>query len=177
MRKSRRILYILFWATMLGFYASSQADESLTLIENPPFAPAFSLPNMDGELFSLEHYKGKIVIINFWATWCPPCREELPSMNRAWHKLKQQNDNIAMIAINVGEDEDTIFSFMANYPIEFQVLLDKTGEIIKQWPIKGLPTTFVVDSKGRLYYRAIGGREWDDNKLLDLIKSIKTDGQ
>lgn len=146
------------------------AEESLTLLKHRPVAPDFNLMDMDGNSFSLTQYRGKPVIINFWATWCPPCREELPSMNRAWHKIK--NDNIAMIAINVGEDEDTIFSFMANYPIDFLVLLDQSAKTIKQWPIKGLPTTFVVDPDGQLYYRAIGGREWDSDRLLDQVRAL-----
>ena len=92
-------------------------------------------------------------------------------MNRAWHKIK--DDNIAMIAINVGEDEDTIFSFMGDYPIDFQVLLDQSGDVINKWPIKGLPTTFVLDPKGHLYYRAIGGREWDSDSILKLVRDIQ----
>ncbi len=160
-------LYLIIGSLLTVCYA----EESLTLIKQNPAAPDFTLPDMDGEMFSLSSYKGKTVIINFWATWCPPCREELPSMNRAWHKIK--DDNIAMIAINVGEDEDTIFSFMGDYPIDFQVLLDQSGEIINKWPVKGLPTTFVLDPKGHLHYRAIGGREWDSDSILDLVRAIQ----
>lgn len=80
-------------------------------------------------------------------------------------KLKQQWNN-------VGEDEDTIFSFMGDYPIDFQVLLDLSGETIKKWPVKGLPTTFVVDPEGRLYYRAVGGREWDADNLLEQVVAL-----
>ena len=164
-------LFLFLFLLFSSFLNSSYAEETLTLVKNHPTAPQFTLPDMDGEMFSLSSYKGKTVIINFWATWCPPCREELPSMNRAWAKIK--DGNIAMIAINVGEDEDTIFSFMGDYPIDFQVLLDQSGEVIKQWPIKGLPTTFVIDPQGRLYYRAIGGREWDSNALLEMITAIQ----
>jgi len=92
-------------------------------------------------------------------------------MNRGWAKIKDQG--IAMIAINVGEDEETIFSFMGDYPIDFQVLLDQSGQTIQRWPIKGLPTTFVIDPEGRLVYRAIGGREWDADELLDLVRKLK----
>ena len=162
---------LLLVTLSISFLTTSHAEETLSLIKKHPAAPNFTLPDMDGDMFSMSDYKGKTVIINFWATWCPPCREELPSMNRAWQKIK--DNNIAMIAINVGEDEDTIFSFMGDYPIDFQVLLDQSGEVINQWPIKGLPTTFVVDPAGRLYYRAIGGREWDSDSLLNMISAIK----
>ena len=162
---------LLLVSLSLSYSVTAHAEETLSLIESHPAAPGFTLVDMDGEIFSLSDYKGRTVIINFWATWCPPCREELPSMNRAWQKLKDKN--IAMIAVNVGEDEDTIFSFMGDYPIDFQVLLDQSGEVINQWPIKGLPTTFVIDPKGRLYYRAIGGREWDSDSLLHMITAIE----
>ena len=78
-----------------------------------------------------------------------------------------------MIAINVGEDEDTIFAFSGEYPIDFTVLLDQSGDEIKKWPIKGLPTTFVLDPSGRIIYQAIGGREWDDDLILDKVRQLR----
>ena len=161
--------YIVAFLLLLS-YGQGLSAQSLTELSNKPQAPAFNLQDMDGEKFSLATYKGKVLIVNFWATWCPPCRAELPSMNRGWDKIK--NENIEMIAINVGEDEDTIYSFMADYPINFKVLLDQSGDIISQWPIKGLPTTFVVDAEGRIVYRAIGGREWDSDKLLNMVRAL-----
>lgn len=152
--------------------ASSQISTApLTKLDKPIPAPDFSLVDMDGETHTLASYKGKPLIINFWATWCPPCRAELPSMNRGWAKIK--DEGIAMVAVNVGEDEDTIFAFSGDYPIDFTVLLDKSGEIINKWPIKGLPTTFVLDKQGKLVYRAIGGREWDSDELLNIVRDLK----
>ena len=135
-------------------------------------APDFILRDMDGNRFSLADYRGKPVIINFWASWCPPCREEMPSMQRAWEKL--QHEDILLLAINVGEDEDTIFQFTANYPVDFPLLLDQDSAVTGEWPVKGLPTTYVVDPKGDLVYRAIGGREWDDDDLLDQVRALRT---
>ena len=153
------------------FSNPSLARESLTPLTKQPAAPDFKLPDMDGEMFTMQQYRGKPVIVNFWATWCPPCREELPSMNRAWEKVKDQG--IEMLAINVGEDEETIFRFMADYPIDFQVLLDETSNATQKWPMKGLPTTFVIDPQGKIVYRAIGGREWDADKLLDPVRALR----
>lgn len=151
---------------------SSWAGQSMKEFKEKKPAPSFTLQDMDGESHSLSDYRGKIVIINFWATWCPPCRAELPSMNRAWKKVK--DDNIEMLAINVGEDEDTIFTFLGDNPIDFPVLLDETGDMIKTWPVRGLPTTFVLDSEGRLVYQAIGGREWDSDALLEKVRMLGT---
>jgi len=143
----------------------------LDTIASKPRAPDFALVDEDGDIHRLSDYKGKPVILNFWATWCPPCREEIPSMNRAWKKIK--DEGIEMIAINVGEDEDTIFAFTAEYPIDFQVLLDESGEMMKKWPVKGLPTTFILDIRGHIVYRATGGREWDADELLDKVRKLK----
>lgn len=150
---------------------NAKPSQSLTALKDKPKAPSFKLIDMDDVTHTLAEFKGKPVIINFWATWCPPCREELPSMNRAWKKVK--DDGIAMIAINVGEDEDTIFAFSGEFPIDFMVLLDEKGEEINKWPIKGLPTTFVLDPQGRIVYQAVGGREWDDDDLLNKVRALK----
>lgn len=169
-------LATLFASLVLFLMTGTQvrAYESLTPLSDKPAAPDFLLRDMDEGIHKLSDYKGKPVIVNFWATWCPPCRAELPSMNRAWKKVK--DEGIQMIAINVGEDEDTIFAFSGDYPIDFTVLLDETGEEINNWPIKGLPTTFVIDPQGRIAYKAVGGREWDNDKLLDLVRGLKVKG-
>ncbi|MCP3852592.1 MAG: TlpA family protein disulfide reductase [Gammaproteobacteria bacterium] len=146
------------------------AEQSLYAFPKPQMAPDFSLYDMDGEKHSLADFKGKTVIVNFWATWCPPCREEMPSMERAWNKLKDHD--VIMLAINVGEDEDTVFTFLGDYPVSFTILFDTSGTMIEQWPVKGLPTTFVVSPEGKLVYRAIGGREWDDADLLKKVQEL-----
>lgn len=161
------ILLLLFVQSALA----QQAGEGLTALTDLPEAPDFQLTDMDGNIHHLSDYKGRVVIVNFWATWCPPCREEMPSMQRAWGQL--QKEGILMLGINVGEDEDTIFQFSANYPVDFPLLLDLDSTVINQWPVMGLPTTFVVDTKGRIAYRAIGGREWDDPELLALVRALK----
>lgn len=150
---------------------ASQAEQTLTAIPGRVMAPDFSLPDTTGAMHKLSDYRGKVVIINFWTTWCPPCREELPSMNRAWHKIR--DEGIAMLALNMGEDEDTIFIFSADYPTDFPVLMDQSGEVIEQWPVKGLPTTYVIAPDGRIAYRAIGSREWDDADLLDKVRALQ----
>ena len=151
---------------------AEQQPQLLQKIPDQPPAPDFSLVDMEGVKHKLSDYRGRVVVVNFWATWCPPCREEMPAMERAWQQLRTQD--VAMLAINVGEDEDTIFEFTANYPVEFPLLLDTTSAVISAWPVRGLPTTFVIDPAGRLVYRAIGGREWDAPELIQQILALKT---
>ncbi len=166
-----RILIILFLIALSAFSSAQQAGKGLTKLSEISPAPDFLLTDLDGNQHRLSDYRGQVLIINFWATWCPPCRDEMPSMQRAWEQLEKED--ILMLGINVGEDEDIIFQFTANYPVEFPLLMDRDSKTIDQWPVNGLPTTFVVDPKGEIVYRAIGGREWDDLKLLDLVRALK----
>lgn len=147
------------------------AEQTLAPVPGGVPAPDFVLQDTEGNTQRLSDYRGKPVIINFWATWCPPCREEIPSMNRAWHILEKED--VAMLAVNMGEDEDTIFIFTADYTADFPILMDRDGTVIEQWPVKGLPTTYVVAPDGTIAYRAIGSREWDDQRLLDKIRELK----
>ena len=151
-------------------YAEQQIQLLQKIPDRPP-APDFNLVDMDAVVHTLSDYRGRVVVVNFWATWCPPCREEMPAMERAWQQLRKQD--VMMLAINVGEDEDTVFEFTANYPVEFPLLLDTTSAVISAWPVRGLPTTFVIDPEGRLVYRAIGGREWDAPELIRQILELK----
>jgi peroxiredoxin len=166
-----RILVILLLVVLSAFSSAQQAGKGLTKLPEIIQAPDFLLTDLDGNQHRLSDYRGKVVIINFWATWCPPCRAEMPSMQRAWEQLEKEG--ILMLGINVGEDEEIIFQFTANYPVEFPLLMDLDSKVINQWPVNGLPTTFVVDPKGEIVYRAIGGREWDDLQLLDLVRALK----
>ena len=140
-------------------------------VPGKPLAADFELKDTNGEIHVLKDYRGRVVIVNFWATWCPPCRFELPSMERAYAKL--QKDDIEILAINVGESEDIIFTFTADYPVTFPLLMDLNSSVINRYPVIGLPTTYVVDPKGHLVYRAIGTREWDNKKLLEKIRALK----
>ncbi len=151
--------------------AAQQAGSGLVRIDPPAQAPDFELFDLDGGSYRLSDYRGQVVIINFWATWCPPCREEMPSMQRAWEVL--QGEGILLLGINVGEDEDTIFQFTADYPVDFPLLMDLDSRVIGQWPVRGLPTTFVVDPAGRIVHRAVGSREWDDPALLEQVRSLR----
>lgn len=167
---TRTLIILLLFAFSSPSFAQ-QAGKGLTKLTEASQAPDFVLYDLDGNQHRLSDYRGQVVIINFWATWCPPCRAEMPSMQRAWGQLEKEG--ILMLGIDVGEDEDTIFQFTANYPVEFPLLMDSDSRITNQWPVRGLPTTFVIDPKGVIVYRAIGGREWDDPALLAMVRALK----
>ena len=156
-------LFLVFHAATLF-----AAAPSFPPVAKPFAAYDFSVNDIDGTQYRLSDYRGKVVVLNFWATWCPPCREEMPAMNRAHHKL--QNDKVVILAINVGEDEDTIFEFTGNYPVDFPLLMDRDGKVIKSYPVMGLPTTYIISPTGIVTHRTVGGRVWDDDKLLNELR-------
>ncbi len=171
MRRQLTTTLLMLCTLLFQPVQAAGGSQLLQALPERPKASDFQLTDLDGTEHRLSSYRGRVVIVNFWATWCPPCREEMPSMQRAWELLEPEG--IAMLAINIGEDEDTIFQFTANFPVEFPLLLDQDSATIQSWPVRGLPTTYVVDPQGRLAYRAIGGRAWDDPVLLDMVRALK----
>lgn len=155
----------------LAVAADPDAKPPLDPIPDKPAAPAFELQGADGKTYRLADMQGKPVIVNFWATWCPPCRAEMPSMQRAWQQLK--DDGVLMVAVNVGEGKDEIAGFLEQVPVDFPLPMDTDMSVTQSWPMTGLPTTFVVDPQGRLVYRAQGEREWDDPDLLELVRGLR----
>jgi peroxiredoxin len=153
--------------------AAADGADLLDSIPDKPTAPAFELRGANGELYRLSQWRGQPVIVNFWATWCPPCRAEMPSMQRAWEQL--QEAGVVLIAINVGEDQGEIADFLEQVPVSFPLPMDTDMRVSQSWPMKGLPTTFVVDPEGRLVYRAQGEREWDDPALMDVVLGLRQD--
>jgi peroxiredoxin len=168
----RPFRFVLFAAALALLPAVVQAAaQGLTAVPARPLAPEFELRDPDGNIHRMSDYRGRVAIVNFWATWCPPCRAEMPSMQRAWEQIEAEG--ILMIGINVGEDLGTVNAFTEEYPVTFPLLLDEDAKVTGEWPVRGMPTTFVVDTGGRIVYRAIGEREWDDPDLLDSVRNLQ----
>lgn len=153
-------------------FAEAAVRLTLQRIDGGEPAPPFTLPDLDGKPVRFADFKNKVVVVNFWATWCPPCRQEIPSMERAWKRLK--DEDVALLAIHVGGDMDKIWAFANEFNISFPVLVDTSSKVSREWRTIGLPTTFVVAPDGRKALRAIGDREWDHPAILGEILSLRT---
>ncbi|CRI63995.1 putative Thiol-disulfide oxidoreductase resA [Thiocapsa sp. KS1] len=151
---------------------ATDEPQTLTPMSEDIQAPEFDLQGPAGEPQRLLDHRGKPIILNFWATWCPPCRAEMPSMQRAHETVT--DEGISVIAVNVGEDAETIARFLSETDVDFPIPMDLDSEVVQSYPVKGLPTTFVIDPEGRLVYSATGEREWDDPALLDQVRALKT---
>jgi thiol-disulfide isomerase/thioredoxin len=138
----------------------------------PKPAPALALPDLDGKAHDLASLKGKVVLINFWATWCPPCRREMPSMERLQQALA--GEPFVVLAVDVGEDADTIEAFTSQFDTvpTFPILLDTRSRAMQAWKVAGLPTTYLVDKQGRIVASAIGGREFDHPGMIEAISDL-----
>ena len=133
-------------------------------------APNFKLDDIDGEPFELKQTRGKWVFLHFWASWCGPCKIEMPTIENLISNIK--SDKFKVVMVNTAEDDDTIFTFLGAIGIESTSLMDTDGEITDKYKPRGLPTTFLIDPTGRIRYQAIGGREWDKKEYLKFIKDL-----
>ena len=131
-------------------------------------APTLRLNDDDGKAVDLAQYRGRVVLVNFWASWCPPCRKEFPSLSRVRKLFKPSEFEV--LAVNVGEEPDFAFSFAGI--TDFPVLFDRDSKVIAAWGVQGLPTTFLVNRKAQLAYRAAGGREFDDPDIVSAIRQL-----
>ena len=153
-------LAILAWPAFAAEQHLSEIDRDL---------PNFELASLEGETWDVDALLGKPWIINFWASWCAPCIEEMPAMNRAWADV--EDDGIGMLAINAGESTLAIRTFLEKVPVDFKILLGD-GQTLPDWSVRALPTTVVIDSTGKVVYEALGPREWDDPVLLDRVRAL-----
>jgi thiol-disulfide isomerase/thioredoxin len=170
MRLARAVVLAWLAATPAAAEDLPPLTHALTPVASPQPAPALKLHDLDGRVHDLARLKGKLVVVNFWATWCPPCRREMPSLERLRQRL--ENKGLAVLAVDVGEDVDTVFSFTGQLDPApaFPLLLDQDSAVMQGWKVRGLPTTFVVDAEGRVVYRAVGGREFDHEAVVNQLQ-------
>ena len=146
-------------------------------------APDFRLPDLQGKTQRLTDYRGKVVFLNFWATWCKPCKEEMPSMQVLWDNLK--NRDFMMLAVSMDRVTTTkdIPSFVETLKLSFPILTDSWGQTDKRYKLMGVPETYIIDQSGVLREKVIGPRDWTRRESIETIvqllqkqsKSVKAD--
>jgi peroxiredoxin len=150
--------------------ATAQAGE-LKPYDGDPL-PDFTLSDMQDKAHTLSHYRGKVVMVNFWATYCGPCIKEIPSMQRLREKLADKPFEI--LAIDMAEEKADVAAFMQRHKItvNFPLLLDSEGTVIEQWMVSAVPTTFILDPQGKIRYALYGGLEWDSEEVISTINGL-----
>jgi len=130
----------------------------------------FTLPLPDGTKIALSQLKGKVVFLNFWATWCGPCRSEMPSMEAVYQKLK--NKGFEILAVNLGDSKNEVSAFMNEYKLSFPVLLDEKSMTGSYYNIQAIPTTYIINKQGLIVARLIGSANWNTPKIISALELV-----
>jgi len=156
-------------ALCLAFFALASAAAELKTLPPKP-APALKLPALEGGTLDIGQLKGKVVLVNFWAVWCPPCRKEMPSMARLADKLAGKP--FTLVGVNVGESPEEIRAFLKQVPVNFPIVLDDEGRNLKAWQVFAFPTSYVLDKKGRVRLGLFGSIEWDTPEAVAKLEAL-----
>ncbi|WPX08041.1 TlpA family protein disulfide reductase [Anaerocellum danielii] len=155
----KSVIFILISAILTGllvYQIMSRSKENVDLKS----AVNFKLVSVDGKEYSISDFKGRKVLLNFFATWCPPCRAEIPDFER----FHRENKDVVLLGINIQEDKETVKEFLNSMGVTYPVLLDRDGNVSAQFGIEGIPTTFLLDENGRIVAKNVGMMTYEQLK-------------
>lgn len=162
-------------ALLLVLVAAALPAQARELRPMPPRpAPPLALADLAGRTHDLAEYRGRVVLLNFWATWCIPCRTEMPSLERLHRQL--DGKPFAILAVDMAEPRGEVEAFLREVPVSFPVLLDARGAAARQWRLQYAPVTYIIDAEGRIRYSQLGGMEWDDPQVVRQIVELLPPG-
>jgi thiol-disulfide isomerase/thioredoxin len=175
-------LIIILAVTVSGVFAADESEATpsdvqsqlmslgFRVFKDPVEAPDFTLTQLGGDEVSLSSFRGKVVFLNFWATWCPPCRAEMPSMQVLYEALG--NDHFEIIAVDLQESERTVQKFIDELSLTFPILLDSKGQIGAIYGARSIPTTFLIDKVGNAIGFLVGSRTWEGDEVEALFNDL-----
>ncbi|MEQ6388324.1 thiol-disulfide oxidoreductase ResA [Bacillaceae bacterium S4-13-58] len=164
----RLLLLLVLVGLTIIFIVNSLQDEKKR-IDTGDMAPDFILETLDGEKVQLSDYRGQGVFLNFWATYCPPCKEEMPYMENQYHYFKDKG--VTVLAVDVGEPKVTVEGFVNEYGLTFPILLDPSEDVMSAYGIGQLPVTFLVDKEGMVIDRITSGLT--EEQIYDYMEQIQ----
>ena len=154
-----------------GLGINSYAGELKAVTEDIT-TPPLKLNSLQDKAYDLSELKGKVVLVQFWATYCTPCRLEMPSMNKLMKKLQDEDVPFEILAVNMGESKEEVQKFVDEVKPEFTILLDKQGENVQAWNVFAAPSNFIIDTSGTIRYTLYGGVEWDSEEIIKTIRAL-----
>jgi peroxiredoxin len=170
----RVVVHFLLCLTLLAApatgFAAAERPASPAVVKTGNPAPDLTLKDLQGKSVSLAGLRGKVVFLNFWATWCPPCREELPAMQRLNEVFGKKD--FVILAVNVDEDPGAVKKFLAKQPLSFTVLLDPEASAQNLYGVYRFPETFLIDRQGNVVQRYLGARDWSSVDFLKYVSSL-----
>lgn len=155
----------LILAGCLALFITACGEKPVATVGKP--APDFDTLDLDGKVWSLSKLKGKVVFVNFWATWCSPCREEMPSMQKLYTKLPK--DKFEMIALFNNDKKPAVRNFVSQLGLTFPILSDEHNFAGTKYGLTGLPETFIVDKQGVIREKIIGPAKWDSPENVEML--------
>lgn len=166
------LLFMAITLVFVGWKIMAATEKNLVGAEIGSTAPDFTLTDINGKSVNLKDVVGenKATLVNFWATWCPPCRSEIPELNKFYQKYGSQK--VALLAVDIQEDPSKVKSFVKGYGMNFPVVIDATGKVANQYRVSGIPTTFILDNKGKVRDMIVGGTTLGvlESKIKPLLK-------
>ncbi len=176
----------LFFVSILILYpVSISADTKkqdlfskagIQAIKSGTKAPHFSLEDLNGKKTELRHYRGKVVFLNFWATWCGPCKEEMPSMEELWKQFKDKDFVFLAISVDYAGVKPAR-ELIEKHRYTFPVLIDSKSEALDLFQVRRIPTTILIDKKGLIVGKAVGPRDWKKQEIATIINFLLSSGQ
>jgi thiol-disulfide isomerase/thioredoxin len=172
--RARHIFCLVLAVSWPGL--SSQAAHAAQQLEpwGGERAPPLVLKDLRGATHDLAKLRGKVVLVNFWATWCEPCRHEMPSIERLRDKLEGRP--FSVLAVNVDEPHARVRNFLEQTALSLPVLMDQNKKVTRGWNVRVLPTTFVIGADGRIRYRLVGDIDWSHGSIVGIITRLLDGG-
>lgn len=150
---------------------TAKKERQLSLYKGPPISPELILKDLNNKFVNLQKLKGKVVLVNFWASWCPPCVHEMPSMQGLQNRFFTKGFTI--LGVNMAEDEKTVRHFLkTKVDVQFPILFDSEGTALKRWGVFAFPTSYVIDKKGKIRYAIFGGVDWEKESIIKKISNL-----
>ena len=149
---------------------AAHAQGGLQVWTGPTEAPAIQLRTLDGQPLALSDLQGKVVVVNFWASWCEPCIDEMPSMQRLREKLA--GEAFEILAVNFQEGEPRIRAFLKKVPVAFPIVRDTDGGVARAWKVRIFPSSFVIDADGALRYALVGTIDWANPEVEKTLRAL-----
>ena len=150
--------------------AKAFSEAGLSLLKERVAPRDFSLPTLEGGSQSLSALKGKVVFLNFWATWCGPCRAEMPSMEALYGRFREKG--LEILAVNCGENQREVLAFMNGNKLSFPAVLDTDGRVSTGYGVQAIPTSFLIDREGMIVARVVGSINWDTPKIHAALEML-----
>ena len=154
--------------------ATGKKERKLSIYKGTPIAPELVLKNLNNEIVDLKSLRGKVVLVNFWASWCPPCVHEMPSMERLQKRFSTKD--FIILGVNMAEDKKTIKQFLnSKVKVSFPIILDENGAALKRWGVFAFPTSYVIGKAGKIRYALFGGVDWENQDILTKITQLMSE--